>query len=74
MTECELLANCGFYKKYQGTLDLACRGFIKTYCRGTQMNECVRKQYRMENGKPPADDMMPSGQMVPEQYRSKSAI
>ncbi len=74
MTECELLANCGFYKKYQGTLDLACRGFIKTYCRGAQMDECVRKQYRMEHGQPPEDDMMPSGQIVPEQYRVKSVV
>ncbi len=67
MQECELLSTCGFFQKYQDTLDLACRGFIKTYCKGASMDECKRKEYRMEHGKPPADDMLPSGHTMPKQ-------
>ena len=62
--ECELLAKCGFFKKYQDIKDLACKGFISRYCRGPRQDECKRKQYRQEHGTPPSDDMMPSGQMM----------
>ena len=67
--QCELLENCGFFKEYQGTLDLACRGFIKTYCKGPQMNECKRKEYRQAKGTPPIKEMMPNGQTMPKQYQ-----
>jgi hypothetical protein len=62
--ECELLTKCGFFKKYQTAKDLACKGFIQRYCKGPNMNECKRMQYRKENGTPPSDDMMPNGQMI----------
>ncbi len=64
--ECELLETCGFFKKYEDSLDLACRGFIKSYCKGEKMDECARKIYRREHGQPPHDDMMPSGQEIPK--------
>ena len=67
--ECELLATCGFFKKYEDSLDLACRGFIKAYCNGDKMDLCSRKLYRVEHGKPPHDDMMPSGQDMPKSYQ-----
>jgi hypothetical protein len=60
--ECELLEECGFFKKYQATKDLACKGFIQQYCKGPKMNQCRRKEYRQAHGKPPSDDMMPNGQ------------
>jgi hypothetical protein len=69
MSNCELLETCGFFQKYQDTLDLACRGFLKTYCQGEKMDECARKKYRMKHGTPPADDMLPTGQTMPQQYR-----
>ncbi len=62
--ECELLDKCGFFRKYQKTKDLACKGFIASYCRGAKMDECKRKEYRIKNGTPPVDDMMPTGQMI----------
>ncbi|MDH3998425.1 MAG: hypothetical protein OET90_06260 [Desulfuromonadales bacterium] len=68
MNDCELLDVCGFFKKYNDTINLACRGFVKTYCRGDKMNECERKKYRLEHGAPPADDMLPTGQMMPKSY------
>jgi len=67
--KCELLDKCGFFLKYRETLNLACRGFIQTFCEGERMDECKRKEYRLKHGTPPADDMMPSGQMVPEEYK-----
>lgn len=70
MTDCELLETCGFFQRYRDTLNLACRGFIKTYCTGEKMEECKRKEFRFKNGMPPEDDMMPSGQMMPKEYKS----
>jgi len=62
--ECELLEKCGFFKKYEGTKELACKGFMKKYCKGSEQDQCKRKQYRKEHGKPPSDDMMPNGQLI----------
>lgn len=62
--ECELLATCGFFKKYQATNDLACQDFIAKYCRGPQMARCGRKVYRDRHGMAPPDDMLPSGRML----------
>lgn len=68
--ECDLLGTCGFFQKYQNTLDLACRGFIKTYCKGPKMDECKRKEYRQTHGAPPIDEMLPSGQTMPKEYQT----
>ena len=65
MADCELLPRCGFFLKYQDTLDLACRGFVRSFCKGPKQTECARRLYRVEHGCPPDDDMMPSGQMIP---------
>jgi hypothetical protein len=62
--ECELLNKCGFFRKYQSTKDLACKGFIIKYCKGPQQNECKRMEYRKQHGVPPTDDMMPTGQII----------
>ncbi len=62
--KCELLEKCGFFKKYQVSKDLACRGFTRTFCNGPKMNECRRKEYRQHHGAPPPDDMMPNGAMM----------
>lgn len=61
---CDLLDKCGFFKKYQITKEYACKGFIQMYCRGPKMNECKRKEYRLKNGTPPSDDMLPTGQII----------
>ncbi len=59
--ECELLNGCGFFKKHQETKNLACKGFLTMYCKGVEMDNCKRKQYRKEHGTPPHEDMMPNG-------------
>jgi hypothetical protein len=62
--ECELLATCGFFKKYQETNDLACKGFIQRYCKGPQMDQCKRKEYHNKYGRSPSVNMLPSGGML----------
>ena len=69
MVNCELLGTCGFFSKYQNSLNMACKGFLKTYCEGPKMDECKRKEFRVANGHPPDDDMLPTGQMMPEEYK-----
>lgn len=64
--ECNLLEKCGFFRKYQQSQDMACRSFIRSYCKGPKQDECERKKFREQNGVPPDDDMMPSGQMIPK--------
>ena len=64
MANCELLDSCGFFKKYQATHDLACKAYIQQYCKGPKMDQCKRKEYRDQHGKPPPDDMMPTGGML----------
>ena len=63
--ECELLDTCGFFKRYEGCDNLGCKGFIKLYCKGPRQAECKRKQYRLERGEPPPDNMLPTGQLTP---------
>lgn len=64
MSACELLETCGFFKKFQQTKDLACKGFVNRYCKGAKEKECKRKAYRKEHGVPPSDDMMPTGALI----------
>jgi len=69
MADCELLDRCGFFRKYEASLHLACRGFVKSYCRGPLMVECKRKDYRKAHNTAPPDDMLPTGQMLPKEYQ-----
>lgn len=62
--ECKNLNQCGFFIKYSEKKSLACKGFIKLYCKGPKMNECKRLAYKKAHGTAPSDDMMPSGQMI----------
>ena len=61
---CESLAKCGFFKKYNESKQLACKGFIASYCKGAKQQECKRMQFRKQHGQAPSDDMMPNGMMI----------
>ena len=71
-TICELLENCGYFKKYRNSEKELCQGWIRQYCMGPKMEKCKRKIYRQQHGTPPPDDMMPSGLMA-SHYFQKSA-
>ena len=64
--KCELLTNCGFFNKYRPVNELACKWFVKEYCLGIKMDECKRKEYRIQTGELPNDDLMPNGQVAKE--------
>jgi len=64
MADCPRPSGCGFFQKYQETKNLACNGFITTYCRGPSQTDCKRLEYRAKNGCAPSDDMMPTGQTI----------
>jgi hypothetical protein len=71
MQECELLKTCGYFEKYQHSKETLCKGWIRQYCQGPEMDNCKRKQYRQTHGQPPPVDMMPSGHMTPEYIRQQ---
>ena len=64
MAECELLQKCGFFKKFGMSHDVACKGLVSQYCRGSKQNQCKRKEYRKAHGSPPPDEMLPGGAML----------
>ena len=65
--ECEFLPKCAFFEKYCTSNNLACQGFINRYCKGNDMKNCKRMEYRQKNGTPPPVDMMPSGLILKDQ-------
>lgn len=64
MENCCNLKTCGFVKKYEGSKNLAVKGFISMYCQSSKQKDCKRKEYKEKYGKPPVDEMMPNGMMM----------
>jgi hypothetical protein len=62
---CKMLRLCGFLKNHSRPNDVAGLWVRQEYCTGPKEDECKRKQYMIEHGKVPPDDMSPDGQMVP---------
>ena len=58
---CEFLGGCAFFNKFKESLGAAYDGFVTMYCKGPRLESCHRRVYRLQNGKPPADDMLPNG-------------
>jgi hypothetical protein len=61
MALCEKFEKCAFFQKYEKSYETACKVFIEHYCRGSKMNECKRKEYSIQHGTPPPENMMPNG-------------
>lgn len=63
--KCELLEKCGFFLNYQGNSEVIKKGWIRMFCESKAKSEtCERKKIRMKTGKPPADNMTPSGKLL----------
>ena len=60
-TSCEFLSGCAFFNKYKEALGSAYDGFVALYCSGPKLEACHRRIYRLAEGKPPADDILPNG-------------
>lgn len=61
MLSCELLLNYKFSGKYKETMVMACQGFIKKYCQGDKLAECMRLKHYKEHGDQAEKDMLPGG-------------
>lgn len=65
-TECENLEKCGFFNAFKGNSEGIKKGWIRLYCSDREKSElCERKKYKKTHGKAPADNMAPTGIMLP---------
>ncbi|MGA1789879.1 MAG: hypothetical protein ACMUIM_00210 [bacterium] len=63
--KCELLEKCGFFINYKGNSEVVRQGWISMFCESKEKSgKCERKKIRMQTGKPPSDNMTPTGQML----------
>ena len=64
--ECEFLQTCGFFQTYKGNTEVVKQGWVSMYCEdGEKSKRCERKKVRQKTGQPPADNMAPTGSMLP---------
>lgn len=63
--KCEFIEKCGFFINYKGNSEVMKEGWIKLYCENVEKSKrCERKKVREQTGKPPADNMSPTGKML----------
>ena len=63
--KCELLNTCGFFINFRGNTEVVKQGWIKMFCESKDKSErCKRKEIRKQTGKPPVDNMTPTGKML----------
>ncbi|OQC47101.1 MAG: hypothetical protein BWX58_01717 [Deltaproteobacteria bacterium ADurb.Bin026] len=63
--KCELLNTCGFFINFRGNTEVVKQGWIKMFCESKEKSEkCKRKEIRKQTGKPPVDNMTPTGKML----------
>jgi hypothetical protein len=63
--KCELLNTCGFFINFRGNTEVVKQGWIKMFCESKEKSEkCKRKEIRKQTGKPPVDNMAPTGKML----------
>jgi hypothetical protein len=62
---CESLEKCGFFNSYKGNSEVVKEGWITLFCESLEKSEnCERKKLRKQTGKPPADNMTPTGKFL----------
>lgn len=63
--KCELLDKCGFFINFKGNTETIKNSWIRLFCESKEKSEkCKRKEIRKQTGKPPADNMAPTGKML----------
>ena len=63
--KCELLEKCGFFRNFQGNSEVVKQGWVELFCADLAKSEgCTRKQLRKQIGKPPIDNMTPTGRIL----------
>jgi len=62
---CEFLDKCGFFLNFRANSEALKQGWVKMFCENKEKSEkCERKATRRRSGKPPADNMAPTGRML----------
>ena len=62
---CELLNKCGFFLNFKGNSEVVKQGWIRTFCESKEKSKkCKRKEIRRTTGKPPKDNMAPTGKLL----------
>jgi hypothetical protein len=63
--KCELLEKCGFFKNHNEGAGVLEKAWIRMYCESEETSEsCERKMFRKQTGRPPVDNMAPTGKML----------
>ncbi len=63
--KCELLEKCGFFLNHKGNSEVVKNSWIRMLCENKEKSEkCKRKEIRKQTGKPPADNMAPTGKLL----------
>ena len=63
--QCENLDKCGFFLKFKGNSEVVKAGWIRLFCQDMAKSEnCERKRIKKQTGKPPVDNMAPTGRVL----------
>jgi hypothetical protein len=63
--KCELLDKCGFFRNFNGNSEVMKNNWITMFCDDiNQSQTCKRKEIRTQTGKPPVDNMSPTGKII----------
>jgi len=63
--KCELIDICGFFLSFGKHSETVKQGWTIMFCGDIEKSEkCERKKIKKRTGKPPADNMTPTGQML----------
>jgi hypothetical protein len=57
--DCQHVADCGFFRKFQGRESLVWKAMIRKHCQDGE--ECARRLMFAAGQIPPSDDLMPVG-------------
>jgi len=64
---CELLENCAFFKRFEGTTEPIKFGWMRLYCQSWEKSGwCERKIHFEETGSAPPHNMTPTGFIIPD--------
>jgi hypothetical protein len=62
---CELLEKCGFFSNFKGNSEVVKQGWVKMFCENSLKSDtCARKKIRKQTGKPPVDNLSPTGKTL----------
>jgi hypothetical protein len=62
---CENLAKCGFFVNFKSNTEVVKNSWVRLYCESKAKSEnCERKKIKRQTGKPPADNMAPTGKIL----------